>query len=121
MAVLVRQQRIDADVEFHAFGFQESDDGDLPVPFPDDFEQGVFLNTFPGRLNVYSAGHTHTASVDVEVWDGQPPVQDPADWDNQAEADFESASGEVAVWSIGLGRSDDVITLADEGGSCECA
>ncbi|MBC2907005.1 hypothetical protein [Streptomyces cupreus] len=117
MAVLVRQQHIDADVEYHAFGFQESDDGDLPVPFPDDFEQGVFLNTFPGRLDVYSAGHTHTASVDVEVWDRQPPVQDPADWDEQAEADFESASGEVAVWSMGLGRSDDVITLADEGGS----
>lgn len=101
----------------HAFGFQESDDGDLPVPFPDDFEQGVFLNAFPGRLDISSAGHTHTASVNVEVWAGRPPAQDRADWDEQAAADFESASGEVAVWSMSLGRADDVITLADTGGS----
>lgn len=35
----------------------------------------------------------------------------------QAEAGFESTSGEVAVWSMGLGRADDVVTLADSGGS----
>lgn len=117
MAVLLRQQHIDADVGYHGFGLQESDDGDLPIPFPDDFAQGVFLNAFPGRLDIYSAGHTHTAAVDVEVWDGQPPAQGSADWDEQAEADFESTSGEVAVWSMSLGRADDVITLADSGGS----
>lgn len=117
MAELVRQQHLDADVEYHGFGFQESDDGDLPVPFPDDFADGVFLNAFPGRLDIYSAGHTHTASVTVEVWDGEPPVQDSSWWDEQAEADFVSSSGEVAVWSMGLGRADDVISLADSGGS----
>ncbi|WP_128431660.1 hypothetical protein [Streptomyces cyaneus] len=117
MAELVRQQHVDAHVGNHGFGFQESDDGDLPVPFPDDFEQGGFLHAFPGRLDIYSAGHTHTASVAVEVWDGQPPAQDPAQWDEQAEAAFESISGEVAVWSMDLGRADDVITLADSGGS----
>jgi hypothetical protein len=98
------------------FGLQESGDGDLPVPFPDVFTQGVFLNTFPGRLDIFSGGHTHTAAVTVEVWDGEPPVQDSSRWDEQAEADFESTSGEVAVWSMSLGRADDVITLADSGG-----
>ncbi|GAP48845.1 hypothetical protein [Streptomyces azureus] len=117
MAELVRQQNLDADVGYHGFGFQESDDGDLPVPFPDDFAQGVFLNAFPGRLDICSGGHTHTAAVTVEVWDGEPPVQDSSRWDEQAEADFESTTGEVAVWSMGLGRADDVITLADSGGS----
>ena len=117
MAVLIRQQHINAYVGYHGFGFQESDDADLPVPFPDDFVQGEFLNAFPGRLDIYSGGHTHTAAVEVEVWDGQPPTQGAADWDEQAEADFESASGEVAVWSMSLGRADDVITLADSGGS----
>ncbi|MFF7258675.1 hypothetical protein ACFZCL_00050 [Streptomyces sp. NPDC008159] len=115
MAELVRRQHLDADVEYHGFAFQESDDGDLPVPFPDDFEDGVFLNAFPGRLDFYSAGHTHTASVTVEVWDGEPPAQDPSQWDEQAEAGFESTSGEVAVWSTG--RADDVITLSEVGGS----
>ncbi|MFJ4539721.1 hypothetical protein ACIP39_27705 [Streptomyces tibetensis] len=117
MAELVRQQHLDADVSYHGFGLQESDDGDLPVPFPDDFEQGVFLNGFPGRLDIFSGGHTHTAVVTVEVWDGEPLEQDSSRWDEQAEADFESTSGEVAVWSMGLGRADDVITLADSGGS----
>jgi hypothetical protein len=51
------------------------------------------------------------------VWDGKPPVQDSSRWGEQAEADFESTSGEVAVWSMGLGRADDVITLADSGSS----
>ncbi|ELS58882.1 hypothetical protein STVIR_0135 [Streptomyces viridochromogenes Tue57] len=55
--------------------------------------------------------------MDVEVWDGAPPPQDPGDWDEQAEADFESTSGQVAVWSMHTGRMDDVITLADAGGS----
>ncbi|WP_053674002.1 hypothetical protein [Streptomyces sp. NRRL B-1140] len=117
MAELVRQQHLDADVGYHGFGLQESDDGELPVPFPDDFKQGVFLNDFPGRLDIFSGGHTHTAAVTVEVWDGQPPEQDPSLWDEQAETDFESTSGEVAVWSMSLGRADEVITLADSGGS----
>ncbi len=35
----------------------------------------------------------------------------------QAEADFESTSGQVAVWSMHTGRMEDVIRLADSGGS----
>lgn len=117
MAQLVRQQRVNADVGYHAFALQESDDGELPVPFPDDYEGGVFLNGFPGRLDFYSGGHTHTATVTVEVWDGPPPEEDPADWDEQAELAFESTSGQVAVWSGHTGRQDDIIVLGDSGGS----
>ncbi|MCC9706028.1 hypothetical protein E4N62_12630 [Streptomyces sp. MNU76] len=117
MAELVRQQHVDAYVGFHAFGLQESDDADLPVPFPDDFDFGAFLGTHPGRLDITSGGHTHTATVTVEVWDAAPARQDPADWDAQAEADFTSSSGEVAVWSMHTGRADDVIMLSDSGGS----
>ncbi|MFE4551970.1 hypothetical protein [Streptomyces sp. NPDC056785] len=117
MAELVRRQYMDAYVGYHALGLQESDDVDLPVPFPDDFDFGVFLGAHPGRLDITSGGHTHTAAVSVEVWDGSPPEQDPAGWDEQAEADFESTSGEVAVWSMHTGRSDDLVKLADSGGS----
>ncbi|UUU35829.1 hypothetical protein JIX56_41620 [Streptomyces sp. CA-210063] len=117
MAKLVRQQQVDAYVGFHAFGLQESDDTDLPVSFPDDFDFDVFLSTHPGRLDITSGGHTHTATVDVEVWDGPPPQQDLTDWDEQADADFTSTRGQVAVWSMHTGRSEDLITLADSGGS----
>jgi hypothetical protein len=115
MAELLLQQHLSADVGYHAFGLQESDDAELPVPFPDGFARGVFLNAFPGRLDIYSAGHTHTAAVDVEVWDARPPAQDRAAWDEQAEADFESSSGEVAVWSMSLGRTEEVFALGSPG------
>jgi hypothetical protein len=117
VAQLVRRQRVSAFVGYYSFGLQESDDAELPVPFPDDFHTDTFLGTHPGRLDITSGGHTHTATVDVEVWDGAPPPQDPADWDEQAEADFESASGQVAVWSMHTGRMDEVIQLAEAGGS----
>ncbi|MFJ7905329.1 hypothetical protein ACIQ6V_33490 [Streptomyces sp. NPDC096198] len=97
MAQLVRRQRVSAYVGYCAFGLQESDDADLPVPFPDDFHRDVFLGTHPGRLDITSGGHTHTATVDAEVWDAAPPLQDPADWDEQAEAAIESTSGQLAV------------------------
>jgi hypothetical protein len=117
VAELIRQQQLDADVGYHSFCFQESDDGDLPVPYPDDSVFGQFLNTFPGRIDIFSAGHTHTASVAVEVWNGPPPEEDWARWDEHGEVDFESASGEVALWSMSLGRTDAVITLSDRGGA----
>ncbi|SBT93764.1 hypothetical protein GA0115233_10712 [Streptomyces sp. DI166] len=41
MAQLVRQQRVAVHVAFHAFGLQESDAAELPVPFPDDFDPNV--------------------------------------------------------------------------------
>jgi hypothetical protein len=116
VAQIVRRQRVSSYVAFHAFALQESDDADLPVPFPDEFPRHAFIGTHPGRLDIRSGGHTHTALLDVEVWDAVPPPQDPADWDEQAEADFESTSGQVAVWSGSIGRMDDDITLADSGG-----
>lgn len=115
MARLVRRQRVDVYVGYFVFGLQDSDDAVVPVPFPDDFHRGVFLGTHPGRLDITSGGHTHTATVGVEVWDAAPP-QDPADWDERAEADFKSTSGQLAVWSMHTGRADDVITLAESGG-----
>ncbi|MER7722034.1 hypothetical protein ABTX99_34815 [Streptomyces flaveolus] len=117
MARLVRRQRVSAYVGYYAFGLQESDDAALPVPFPDDFRRGAFLRTHPGRLDITSGGHTHTATVDVEVWDAAAPWPESAEWDEQAEADFESTSGQVAVWSMHTGRMEDVIRLADAGGS----
>ncbi|OEJ36154.1 hypothetical protein AR457_33685 [Streptomyces agglomeratus] len=117
MAQVVRRQRVNAYLGYFAFGLQDSDDAALPVPFPDDFARGVFVGSHPGRLDITSGGHTHTATVDVEVWDAAPPPQDPAGWDEQAEADLESTSGQLVVWSMHTGRTDDVITLAESGGS----
>ncbi|WP_055564731.1 hypothetical protein [Streptomyces atriruber] len=115
MADLVREQRFDVFVDNYAFAFVESWDADLPVEFPDGFDAGVFVNAFPGRIDVGSAGNTHTAAVTVQVWGGAPPVEDSAGWDAQGEAGFASVSGDVAVWTPSLGRTDDLVELGGKG------
>lgn len=115
MVELVQEQRLDVFVDSFAFSFQESWDADLPIAFPDAFDADVFVNAFPGRVDLCSAGHTHTAAVTVQVWDGAPPAEDDAAWDVQGEAGFESVSGDVAVWTPSLGRTDDLIELGRKG------
>ncbi|MFG2487942.1 hypothetical protein ACGFSI_35000 [Streptomyces virginiae] len=112
MATLLGQQELDARVEFRAFGFQESDESVVPVPFPDDFNRGVFLSPHVRRFDVFSAGHTHTAAVTVRVWDGLPDAED-VEWEERGEIDYESVTGDVAVW--GSGRSEDLIQLGRGG------
>lgn len=116
MAELVQEQRLEVFVDSFAFAFLESWDADLPVEFPDAFDAEVFVNAFPGRVDVSSAGHTHTAAVTVQVWgEGTPPVEDDAAWDVRGEVGFESDSGEVAVWTPSLGRTDALIELGRKG------
>ncbi|MEV0992722.1 hypothetical protein [Streptomyces sp. NPDC049949] len=112
MAVLLGQQELDARVEYRAFGFQESDDSAVPVPFPDDFDWGVFLQERVRRFDVFSAGHTHAAAVTARVWDGRPDGED-GEWEEDGEVDYESVSGDVAVW--GSGRSEELIRLGHAG------
>lgn len=114
MARLVRQQELQVRVAYHSFALQESDDAALAVPYPDESEFGKYLNAFPGRLDFYSAGHTHTASVTVQVWDGPPPAGRDAEWEEREEAVFETAGGELAVW--GMERAEDIVPLGDSGG-----
>ncbi|GGR08958.1 hypothetical protein GCM10010280_65960 [Streptomyces pilosus] len=52
-------------------GPQDFDDSQVPVLFPEGFESGPCLTAHPGRRDFYSAGPTHTASLTVEVWDGE--------------------------------------------------
>ncbi|KOY53529.1 hypothetical protein [Streptomyces sp. XY332] len=112
MAVMLWQQELDAWVEFRAFGFQESDDSVVPVPFPDDFDWGVFLQERVRRFDVFSAAHTHTAAVTARVWDSPPEGED-GEWEEQGEIDYESVTGDVAVW--GSGRSEELIRLGRGG------
>lgn len=114
MAQLVRRQQLRVRVAYHGFALQESDDASLAVPYPDETEFGTYLNVFPGRLDFYSAGHTHTAAVVVEVWDGLPEARAKEKWEEQEEVVLETSSGELAVW--GMERTDDIVLLGDTGG-----
>ncbi|MEV6757103.1 hypothetical protein [Streptomyces sp. NPDC051214] len=115
MAELVRVQRLYVLVDSFAFSFQEFWDADLPIEFPDAFSADAFVNAFPGRVDFCSAGHTHTAAVTVQVWDADPPVEDGVAWEVRGEVGFESVSGDVAVWTPSLGRTDDLIELGGKG------
>ncbi|MCC0097630.1 hypothetical protein K7B10_23170 [Streptomyces flavotricini] len=112
VAALLGEQVLDARVEFRSFGFQESDESVVPVPFPDDFRWGVFLQEHVRRFDLFSAGHTHTASVTARVWDGEPDAAEGV-WEERAEIGYESVTGDVALW--GSGRSEDLIRLGKAG------
>lgn len=62
MAALVRTQRGRVEVKLFAFCLQERDEDAVPVLLPENWHaQGGFLTACGGRLDVSSAGHTHTA------------------------------------------------------------
>ncbi|MEU7581010.1 hypothetical protein AB0B50_25790 [Streptomyces sp. NPDC041068] len=115
MADPVQEQLFDVFVDNYAFAFVESWDAELPVEFPDGFDADVFVNAFPGRVDVSSAGDTHTVAMTVQVWDGAPPGEDDSAWDAHGEARFESESGDVAIWTPSLGRTDDLVELGGKG------
>lgn len=67
MAGPVMRQRGPVEVEFFGFCLQERDEAAVPVQFPEDWDTGGgFLTAREGRLDVRSAGHTHTADLMVE-------------------------------------------------------
>ncbi|MEU8765279.1 hypothetical protein [Streptomyces sp. NPDC048659] len=66
------------------------------------------------RFDLFSAGHTHTAAVTVRIWDAEPAA-DPVEWDESGEVDFETTTGDVAVWTTSLGRSGHLIRLGVPG------
>ncbi|MFJ9431219.1 hypothetical protein ACIRQY_16380 [Streptomyces sp. NPDC101490] len=68
---LLETQHVDAHVDFSGLGLQDADDTWLSM-FPDGFTQGPFLSEQPGCIDLTSAGHTQTVSVDAEIWDGPP-------------------------------------------------
>ncbi|MFF2963857.1 hypothetical protein ACFVT1_34275 [Streptomyces sp. NPDC057963] len=114
MALLVREDVLDVRVSFNSFAFQESDDSLVPVPYNQAYVQGGFLTQHVRRIDVYSGAHTHDAEVQVRVWDMEPEAGG-GPWDEQDEVNFESATGDVAVWSTVHGRLPDLISLGAPG------
>ncbi|MFC6064343.1 hypothetical protein [Streptomyces ochraceiscleroticus] len=101
LAGLQRVDELKVRITYHGWCIQESDEALVPVPFPDEAAEGGFLTPFAGRLDFYSAGHTHTAAVSVEHWDAEPVPDARTVWEERGEAELVSGSGAVAVWSDG--------------------
>lgn len=113
---MVSRQQISVEVEFYGFSLQESTDDAVAALFPEGWEAGAgqFLTQRPGRLDVESAGHTHTAAVDVEVWAGEPP-EAVGQWDAAAEGEIRCPSGVLDVWGVTGGPVGDQIMLGAPG------
>ncbi|MEV0635221.1 hypothetical protein AB0I77_09700 [Streptomyces sp. NPDC050619] len=116
MAVLIRRQEYPVHVDYNGWALQDFDDTQVPVLFPEGFEGDTFLAAHPGRLDFLSAGHTHTASLAVEVWDGEPEM--PAgDWDETATASVACSSGKLRVTGVAGGPMPYAIELSDRPGA----
>ncbi|MFI1884861.1 hypothetical protein [Streptomyces jumonjinensis] len=116
MARKVREQRLEPWVDFFGLCLQESDDEGVPVRWPEERDMGGgFLIAREGRIDLESAGHTHQAVMTVEVWDGEPPAEVPGEWEEQAEAELFSRSGELVVWAVTMGPDEEVVELGQPG------
>lgn len=94
MAGLMRRQAYPVNVDYGGWALQDFDDTQVPVLFPEGFEGDAFLTAHPGRLDFRSAGHTHTASLEVEVRDREPAVPD-GEWDETGRARIICSSGKL--------------------------
>ncbi|MFE2280148.1 hypothetical protein ACFXAE_23555 [Streptomyces sp. NPDC059454] len=101
-------------IDFHGFCLQDADDSWIPSLFPRDFDAGIFLSSKVGRLDIGSAGHTHTAEVTVEVWDSQP-LQPAGEWDETGMASIICKSGLLKAWAVAGGPMPDAIELPEAG------
>lgn len=103
MAKLLRQQNIEVLVDFYGFAFQEEDDTQVPVRYPEgrNNTDASFLTSHEMRVDIRSAGHTHSPSLAVEVWDGPPPPDAREAWEVQGEGAINSTTGRLAIWVIG--------------------
>ncbi|MFD5099845.1 hypothetical protein [Streptomyces albidochromogenes] len=115
MAELMQQQDLNIEVDFFGFGLQEVDDRFVPVGYPEGRVPEAFLTAHPGRIDVESGGHTHTAAMTVEVWNAEPPSADGREaWEAQGQARILSASGELALWAA-AGPMTESVRLPEAG------
>ncbi|MGV9243126.1 hypothetical protein [Streptomyces sp. NPDC003710] len=116
MAELVSRREYPVEVDHGAFALEDWDDRQVPVPFPEGFDHGVFLAVRPGRLDFTSAGHTHLAALAVEVWDAEPPVPS-GKWEESAIASIFCSSGRLQARSMTAGPMLEEIQLSDGPGN----
>ncbi|MEU7665029.1 hypothetical protein [Streptomyces lincolnensis] len=111
MASLIKCQEYPVLVDYNGWALQDFDDTQVPMLFPEGFEGDTFLAAHPGRLDFLSAGHTHTASLTVELWDEEP--EPPAgDWDETASARIACSSGKLRATGVAGGPMPWTIELS---------
>lgn len=87
-------------VDYYGFCLQDADDLAFPVQWPEGFESVEFVSGRTGRIDVRSAGHTHTAGLVLEVWD-----EDPGGPERRADREWgwESSTDTAGTWGAWRG------------------
>ncbi|MET9800132.1 hypothetical protein [Streptomyces sp. NPDC006368] len=112
---LVRRQRIEPEIDFYGLCLQDADLSRVPEPYPGARVSEDFLHPHAGRVDIESAGHTHTAVMTAEVWDNEPPADTSQTWEAQDEAGIRCESGSLQIWGVSCGPIPDEIELGDPG------
>ncbi len=111
MASMVRRQEIEPEVDFFGLSLQEADSDSLSEFYPAGRVGADFLTAHEGRVDIESAGHTHTAAMTVEVWDGEPTPDSRLPWEAQGEVGLFSWSGQLQVWGVACGAIEALVDL----------
>ena len=108
---MVREQELEPEVDFYGMCLQDAESAQVAYPGGRVMDEGVFVTAHPGRVDIESAGHTHTATMTAQVWDGEPPLDSSRVWDLRADTTVRSATGTMEVWAVAYGPIEDVIEL----------
>jgi hypothetical protein len=112
-AKLLRHVGLEPEVDFYGLCLQDADLAQVPVPYPGERATEGFITAHQGRVDLESAGHTHTAVMRAEVWDGEPPPDTSRLWEEQGETQLHCMTGSLQVWGVSCGPILDEITLGE--------
>ncbi|MDP9607852.1 MULTISPECIES: hypothetical protein [Streptomyces] len=112
---MLREQELQPEVDFYGMCLQDAESAQLAYPGGRVMDEGVFVTAHPGRVDIESAGHTHTAAMTAQVWDGEPPADTGRVWDLRADTVIHSGTGVLQVWAVAYGPIPDEIELGDPG------
>ncbi len=99
MTIRVSRDEVHVHVDFYGWALQEADDSLIPARYPSgkDDSKSRLVTPRSGRLDIASAGHTHTAFLAAEVWESEPPRDEGEKWDACEDARIFSHTGRLAV------------------------
>lgn len=114
--MLVNSVSLDVRIDYFGLSVQDHNAAALPAAYPagrDPRTEG-FLTALPGRIDLKSAGHTHTAAMTVEIHDQRPSLPE-GEWDEVEETAIALSSRRVVIWSVTSGPSGEAIEVGEPG------
>ncbi|MEU5919755.1 hypothetical protein [Streptomyces sp. NPDC047141] len=102
-AALVGEQVLEPEVDFYGLCLQDADLSLVPDPYPAVRLMEGFVHAMPGRVDIESAAHTHTAVMTAQVWDAETPADATRVWGEQAEITVRCRTGNLQVWGVTCG------------------